>query len=199
MYCESDGGSTIDHVEPKAKNPTKTFVWKNMAWSCGPCNQGKLDSTAVIVNPTAVDPFDHLMLSTTGAWIDLTELGRSTVSAIRALDDEAMNRARCDALEAQERFLTAYVEANQRGDAFGADIFKKAILEGPFTDVFAATLRLYGDPVLQAFVRPAVHTAINKCPEILGWLEAHDAARRANGIAVVAMLAKRVRVRKRRR
>jgi 5-methylcytosine-specific restriction endonuclease McrA len=65
VYCESEGGSTIDHVEPKALHPTKTFEWKNMVWSCGPCNQGKLDNTATIVNPTKVDPFDHLMLSTT--------------------------------------------------------------------------------------------------------------------------------------
>jgi 5-methylcytosine-specific restriction endonuclease McrA len=194
VYCESDGGSTIDHVEPRAKTPAKTFVWENLVWACSPCNQSKLDKPASIVNPTTTDPLGHMMLSSTGAWVGLDPLGDNTVKTVRALDEQAMNRARLDALVTHELMLLKYCQAIARGDEREADIWKRAVLEGPFTDVFAATIRRYRDPVLQVFVSRATMKAIASRPEILDWLDVHDRARRTTGDAEVARLASKIRV-----
>ncbi|BDS13777.1 HNH endonuclease family protein [Aureispira anguillae] len=37
-YCESNLGTTIEHIYPRGLYPNKTFVWENFLWTCKTCN-----------------------------------------------------------------------------------------------------------------------------------------------------------------
>lgn len=54
-YCEDSLAHQIEHVRPKSHYPDYTFVWDNMLWACGYCNNRKLDHFAVISNGQLVE------------------------------------------------------------------------------------------------------------------------------------------------
>jgi uncharacterized protein (TIGR02646 family) len=49
-YCEDSLASQIEHVRPKSLYPSHTFVWSNMLWACGLCNNRKHTKFAVLVD-----------------------------------------------------------------------------------------------------------------------------------------------------
>lgn len=89
-YCETNEGTTIEHIYPRGLFPNKTFVWENFLWTCKQCN-GKhkisqfqifknpnsseiinlvkdynfvppLNEDAVFINPRLENPLDYLQL-----------------------------------------------------------------------------------------------------------------------------------------
>lgn len=50
MYCEDSCADEIEHIRPKSWYPELTFVWENYLYACGPCNGGKKDKYALIID-----------------------------------------------------------------------------------------------------------------------------------------------------
>ncbi|GAA0983188.1 hypothetical protein GCM10009555_054470 [Acrocarpospora macrocephala] len=73
MYCGDSQGTAIDHHEPMARNPLRTFDWLNHLLSCTYCNSHEkrdrfpLDRNGqpLLIDPSTEDPFDHLQLTLT--------------------------------------------------------------------------------------------------------------------------------------
>ena len=66
MYCGDSHGTDIDHFWPKTPYPERMFRWLNLLLSCTECGRFKGDrfpvdnGTAVLLDPTADDPWRHL-------------------------------------------------------------------------------------------------------------------------------------------
>jgi uncharacterized protein (TIGR02646 family) len=67
-YCSDSRGADIDHFVPITLNPTRTFAWLNLLWTCSECNRKKaarfptVGGSAMLLDPTADDPWQHLIL-----------------------------------------------------------------------------------------------------------------------------------------
>lgn len=44
MYCSGSEGHQVEHWRPKSRFWFGTFVWANLLWVCGQCNQAKRES-----------------------------------------------------------------------------------------------------------------------------------------------------------
>ncbi|WP_419999263.1 hypothetical protein [Streptomyces boninensis] len=71
MYCLDNQGTDIDHFEPKARTPLRTFCWDNHLLACSHCNSNEKRNlypcdpstgACLLIDPTVDDPADHLML-----------------------------------------------------------------------------------------------------------------------------------------
>ena len=65
-YCESKlrhiSYGDIEHIVPKADNPSKWFNWANLTLACDVCNTNKSDAPVedeAFVDPYSVDPEEH--------------------------------------------------------------------------------------------------------------------------------------------
>ncbi len=56
-YCEDSDVATIEHIEPKALYPQKTFKWENYLYICGKCNSGKNATWAIFIQNGAKRQF----------------------------------------------------------------------------------------------------------------------------------------------
>jgi uncharacterized protein (TIGR02646 family) len=56
MYCSGSESAQVEHYRPKATHPELTFAWENLIWSCGICNQIKLNRFNEDVRP--INPID---------------------------------------------------------------------------------------------------------------------------------------------
>jgi len=50
MYCEDSLAYQIEHFRPHSIFPEETFVWENLLYSCGSCNQAKLAKFKIITH-----------------------------------------------------------------------------------------------------------------------------------------------------
>lgn len=50
VYCEDSRAHQIDHVRPRSAYPEQVFVWPNMLWACGICNNRKLAKHAIVID-----------------------------------------------------------------------------------------------------------------------------------------------------
>ena len=71
MYCEDSLGTDVEHFWPKAKYRERVFKWPNLLLVCGGCNAAKGDrfprdasGTPSLIDPTAIDPWEHLFFDT---------------------------------------------------------------------------------------------------------------------------------------
>ncbi|WP_132369671.1 HNH endonuclease [Nocardia alba] len=88
MYCEDSAGTDIEHFRPKSGFPATAFVWNNHLFACSHCNSNEkrdrfpADATgrALLIDPTTMDPFDHLTLSVgSGLYVGRDEIGRTSI------------------------------------------------------------------------------------------------------------------------
>lgn len=88
MYCGTDFGTDIDHFEPKARNPLRTFDWLNHLHACSTCNSNRkrdrfptdADGHALLIDPTSEDPFEHMALSLSAdIYYPLSDKGTATI------------------------------------------------------------------------------------------------------------------------
>ena len=94
-FCEcklADEGTDpeVEHFHPKALYPDEVLVWENLLPICSPCNRTKRDhdtQTEPIIHPAKDDPRDHLRLDSLCWFKGKTELGKTTLRAIRNLND----------------------------------------------------------------------------------------------------------------
>jgi hypothetical protein len=102
MYCHESRGTDVDHFVPIARDPVLTFHWHNHILACGYCNQQAkkevfpLDSAGhpLLLDPSVDDAADHMTLSTTGEFIDLTDRGAATIKILGLNDRSELIRAR---------------------------------------------------------------------------------------------------------
>ena len=69
FYCSDGRGADVDHYVPISRDPSMTFVWKNLLWVCPECNRSKSSRSPVVegvwvLDPTVDDPWGHLILDT---------------------------------------------------------------------------------------------------------------------------------------
>lgn len=150
MYCGDNRGLDIDHFEPIARNPLRTFDWLNHLLACSVCNSGnKSDSFPVdannrplLVDPTAEDPFDHLRLTLSlGVYTALTIKGEVTIE-VCDLNNENLTHGRQCARSVVEACVSRWAEADERNDEESKLRWIAAIQGQPFADVCQAMLRL---------------------------------------------------------
>ena len=145
MYCGDGLGSTVDHHEPVARNPRRAFDWLNHILACEFCNSHHkrdrypvdADGRALLLDPTAEDPLDHLFLVLTiGRYRPLTEKGRQTIE-VCGLNRPLLERGRAAAVHQVAALLT-------RWRLGGEDVRRAALWtlhDQPHADVLHAMFR----------------------------------------------------------
>ncbi|MFB7665207.1 HNH endonuclease [Kitasatospora sp. NPDC056138] len=89
MYCGDNLGTDIDHFEPIARAPLRTFDWHNHLLACAYCNSNRkrdrfpcdpVTGAHLLIDPAREDPADHLQLYLeSGAYRGLTPKGHATI------------------------------------------------------------------------------------------------------------------------
>ncbi|XVU23721.1 HNH endonuclease [Actinoplanes sp. CA-054009] len=90
MYCYESRGTDVDHFVPISRDPMLTFEWSNHILACGYCNQqakkeyfpADESGHALLLDPSVDDSADHMTLSTSGEFIELTRRGAETISVL---------------------------------------------------------------------------------------------------------------------
>ncbi|GAQ54442.1 HNH endonuclease [Streptomyces sp. LBUM 1476] len=150
MYCGDDLSTDIDHFEPVAENPLRTFDWLNHLLSCTACNSScKRDQfprdpetgDPLLIDPTTEDPFDHLYLSLdTGLYRGLTEKGRQT-ERVCGLNRDDLPEARCIARDGVVMCVEGWLSGREKGDHRKMAIAVRTVRNQPFADVAQFMLR----------------------------------------------------------
>ncbi|MFC5925509.1 HNH endonuclease [Micromonospora vulcania] len=154
MYCGDNHGTDVDHFEPIARNPSRTFDWLNYLLACSACNSHqKRDSFPVdmrgrplLIDPTVEDPFDHMFLSLgVGAYSPLTDKGTATIS-ICGLNRPLLTRGRVQALRVVILCIERWSIARNENDELSMREAVLTVREQPFADVCQAMLRQAVEP-----------------------------------------------------
>lgn len=75
MYCSGSESAQVEHYEPKAVTPARTFDWTNHLWVCGICNSNKGDRlidpsrtppSVFPIDPVVDDPWKHFYIDQYG-------------------------------------------------------------------------------------------------------------------------------------
>jgi uncharacterized protein (TIGR02646 family) len=108
MYCSGSESAQVEHYRPKATHPELTFAWENLIWSCGICNQVKLDrfnEEVKPINPIDDNVWNHFFIDQFGnlspRWNpDENALDSRAVETIKlhALDRQALQESRQERL-----------------------------------------------------------------------------------------------------
>lgn len=157
MYCDDSRGTDIDHFQPLAVAPLRTFVWDNHLLACSFCNSNvkrdaypvDTDGVCLLVDPTVEDPAEHLFLMLhSGVYGHRTAKGEHTIR-IFGLNRADLVAGRKDAFCLACSNLRDWHGLRQDDD-LEADRVAQALLDSPFVDVIHAMVRL--DPGLAATV-----------------------------------------------
>ncbi|MEU4160982.1 hypothetical protein [Actinoplanes sp. NPDC026670] len=149
MYCGDNQGTDIDHHEPMARDPLRTFDWLNHLLACSHCNSHhKRERFPVdeygrplLIDPSAEDPFDHLLLSlSVGEYRALTEKGRASIDVF-GLNRPILARGRQQAFNVVVMCLRQWPDAVSGKSAYQPDQVVHIIREQPCADVCQAMLR----------------------------------------------------------
>jgi uncharacterized protein (TIGR02646 family) len=199
MYCEDSHGCDVEHFRPKVPHPAGTFTWPNLLLICAVCNRQKNSAfDPAILNPTRDDPFDHLVLSpTTGRLVSRvgSRRGAATLQVMKRLSsDQTLTRGRLNAVKKLRVFLARYDADLSEGNFVAAYEIRRAVVEEPFSAVFASILRASMEPNARAVLPDDLVDVLARHPEMHGWLDGADEARIAAAQPSIEALARRVRV-----
>ncbi|KAA0935789.1 HNH endonuclease family protein [Streptomyces apricus] len=157
MYCLDSQGTDIDHFQPKALAPLRTFDWSNHLLACSFCNSNAkreeypCDATTgkrLLVDPSTDDPADHLaLLPASGTYDGLTAIGRESIRVFD-LNRETLRRGRVRMFQLCRDLLPLWHAKLLRGDTTGADETAMALLEEPFGDVLRTLCRRARTPAI---------------------------------------------------
>lgn len=167
MYCGDNQGTDIDHYEPIAHNPLRTFDWLNHLLACSYCNSQQkrhrfpvgTDGHPLLIDPSKEDPFEHLLLTLAlGEYVALTSKGQATIDVC------SLNRALLVAGRRQARLVVGYCligwyAAYKRRDDAKMNEAMYAVREQPFADVWQSMFR-------QA-ITPQAEAIFSNDPEVL--------------------------------
>ncbi len=170
MYCLDSQGTDIDHFQPKALAPLRTFDWLNHLLACSFCNSNAkreeyprdaATGERLLLDPSADDPADHLaLLPASGTYDGLTAIGRESIRVFD-LNRETLRRGRVRMFQLCRDLLPLWHAKLLRGDMTGADETAMALLEEPFGDVLRTLCRRARTPaVAEATYGPELGTAL---------------------------------------
>ncbi|MEO6082610.1 MAG: HNH endonuclease [Umezawaea sp.] len=154
MYCGDSQGTDIDHFEPLARNPLRTFDWLNHLLACSTCNSHNKaqrfplgpDGMPLLIDPTTEDPFEHLVLTPSlGIYHPLTPKGRATIE-VCSLNRPTLTRGRQQAHRVVLLCLAKWAEAYENDLAADMHEAVVTVREQPFADVCQSLLRLALSP-----------------------------------------------------
>ncbi|WP_055528899.1 hypothetical protein [Streptomyces graminilatus] len=152
MYCDDSRGTDIDHFQPLAQAPLRTFVWPNHLLACSHCNSNvkrdqyplSADGSCLLVDPTADDPAEHLfLLLKSGEYGHHTDKGRETIRVF-GLNRPDLVKGRQNAFITACAVLQRWHALHQDGDP-DAHRYAQALLESPFVDVVHTVTRIQPD------------------------------------------------------
>ncbi len=177
MYCEDSQGTDIDHFWPRAAYPLRAFLWENYLLACSTCNsnfkrsQFPLDQNGepLLINPTAEDPLEHLVLAQEGKFLPLTPKGESSVEVF-GLDRTVLVQGRKNAWTGLQELLTRYEARKRKGDLDLAEAISASVRQYPFASVLVSLLRAAGTPKANLVVHRECLAALDSCPEIFDWV-----------------------------
>lgn len=171
MYCEFNESSGLDHWEPRALAPARTFDWINLFLACTSCNSNhKRDrfptdpsGAPLLLNPEADEPAQHLDFDPdTGKYTGLTPRGEASVEVF------GLNRfdtGRRDAWATLTDVVLAY-DAKTPDERANT---RHRLLRYPFRSLFERMVRMAHDDGAAASLAPELASAIRR-HELLGWL-----------------------------
>ncbi|SDO88307.1 HNH endonuclease [Lentzea jiangxiensis] len=174
MYCGESRGTSVDHFEPVARSPLRTFDWLNHLLACATCNshekreQFPVDAVGnpLLIDPTAEDPFDHLLLTLSlGVYRHLTAKGQATIE-VCGLNRPGLARGRMHARKVVVLALREWDRARVRDSTDEMADYLKTVQDQPMADVCQSMLR-------QAF-SPGADVVFSDAPDLLALLRRDD-------------------------
>lgn len=138
MYCDDSLGTDIDHFEPIAHAPLRAFVWANHLLACSHCNSNEkreqypltADGTCLLIDPTAEDPADHLvLLLRSGVYDHRTDKGEATIEVF-GLNRPDLIVGRKDAFFTARAIFRDWYDLHKDGHP-DADTTAQALLNSP--------------------------------------------------------------------
>ncbi|MFF8313202.1 HNH endonuclease [Streptomyces lydicus] len=144
VYCCDSRSSDIDHFKPVKLDYRLAFQWKNFILICPECNRCKGakfayadDGYPLLIDPTAVDPWEHLFLDVDTGVIaprfrdeSYDSKGDYTLAAIPPVNDEATVEGR---RRAAEKYIELAEMAAMEGDSASS---RRAIVKAVKYDEF---------------------------------------------------------------
>lgn len=169
MYCGDNLGTDIDHFEPIAHSPGRTFDWFNHLLACAFCNSNaKRDAfpcdTAgqpLLIDPTYDDPGRHLALTlTTGQYRALTPRGQHTIDVF-GLNRWDLTRGRAGAFVTRRAVLCQAHALLGQGRIDDASECLIALRHEPHASVLYAMLLITGSANAPDMLGADVVAALN--------------------------------------
>ncbi|WP_217368183.1 hypothetical protein [Kitasatospora sp. MMS16-BH015] len=161
MYCGDNLGTDIDHFEPIARAPLRTFDWHNHLLACAFCNSNRkrdrfpcdADGSPLLIDPAREDPADHLrLLLASGAYSPLTPKGEATIEVFGLNTRPELVRARRLAFTVVRALLAEWQTRQEAGDAVAAAEIAAALTDLWQADVLRAVRKLADAPQLAPVV-----------------------------------------------
>jgi len=174
MYCGDSRGTDVDHFEPVARNPLRTFDWLNHLLACSGCNSHQKgerfpvddDGNPLLIDPSSEDPFHHLLLTLSlGVYRPLTPKGQATID-VCGLNERGLPKGRMHARKVVGLALREWDRARARNRSDDMREQVQTVQDQPFADVCQSMLR-------QAF-SPGADVVFSDSPDLLALLRRHD-------------------------
>lgn len=156
MYCLDSLGTDIDHFEPKARTPLRTFCWDNHLLACSHCNSNeKRDlfpcdpstGACLLIDPTVDDPADHLkLLPTSGELKWHTAKGWHSIEVF-GLNRDELRKGRADACQVFISELIRWHDQVRHGKAEVATRTAVRLRRSGFPEVLRTLEGLAGTPL----------------------------------------------------
>ncbi|MEV4615701.1 HNH endonuclease [Kitasatospora sp. NPDC049258] len=177
MYCGDNLGTDIDHFEPIARAPLRTFDWQNHLLACAHCNSNHkrdrfpcdpVTGAHLLVDPSREDPADHLLLYLeSGAYDPLTAKGEATIDVFALNARAELVRGRRMMFTVVKAVLQAWHRSHLEGAPARAGEYLDALRLLHHADVLRAVLRLRGRPELaEAVLGPEVLLALEQLAKV---------------------------------
>ncbi len=147
MYCGDSQGTDIDHFDPKSRNPLRTFDWLNHLLACSYCNSNQKrslfptdgDGVPLLVDPTSVDPLDHLRLVLPlGEYRARTPQGQACIDVFGLNSRPVLVKGRVDAYATARHSLELWRIAMDKGQLDKAREIVQVSWNRPLVDVLVA-------------------------------------------------------------
>jgi hypothetical protein len=174
MYCGENRGTSVDHFEPVARNPLRTFDWLNHLLACTTCNSHEKrdqfpvddDGRPLLIDPTAEDPFDHLLLTLSlGVYRARSTKGQVTID-VCGLNKPGLAKGRMQARNVVELALHGWDRARACDRSAEMQRHVRTVQDQPFADVCQSMLR-------QAF-SPGADIVFSDSPDLLALLRTDE-------------------------
>lgn len=171
MYCGDNLGTDIDHFEPIARAPLRTFDWHNHLLACAYCNSNQkrdrfpcdpVTGTHLLIDPAREDPADHLLLYLeSGSYQGLTPKGLATIDVFALNTRAELVRARRLAFTVVRALLRECHNRREAGDLAAAQEIAESLRVLWQADVLRAVVRLARTPALaETVLGPTALTAL---------------------------------------